>query len=320
MRNPRRIHLPGGTYYVFRRSDSRYPLFSEPEDYRRFDDLLAVALEASGAKLLGYCWLPAALHMVVEIGDRPIAEFMRSLMWRHSRDNSQRAGESRPWFRERYRATLVQPDCYLEALIRHVHYLPIRHMLVQHLDDYPYSSHHTYLGLRSRAPIHCRPLLRMLGCSSLDRSSYRQAMAEQPPDAFVKLFEQGLDETPGIVGDQRFASALAIATPARRPVSSFRNLDRLIAQIAERNDISLTELCSRSRRRELVIARAQITWFAILWNLGNLNHVAARLHHSPSALSRAAARYSRNRPELFKTEALSPSRSPIGIHTTSAVA
>lgn len=308
MPNRHRLHVPGGTYYVFRSTDSRHPIFSRPEEYARFDELLPIALASSDAKLIGYCWLPESVHFVIEIGERPVADFMRDLMWRYSRSPWHRVGEDRPWFRERYRATLVQAETYLEALIRHVHHLPVYAGLAAAPGDYPYSSHATYLGRRSGPPVRTRKLLGLLGCHPSDRTPYLRAMAEAPPRSFSTLFERGMPDTPGAVGDQRFLSQRSIAVTVRAPRRPARLIEKLIAQIAELQALSVADICSKSRRRELVIARAQIVWSAMRLNLGTLTDVARHLHHSPSAMTRAVARYKDSRPELFTTDIYAPAR------------
>jgi hypothetical protein len=106
---------------------------------------------------------------------------------------------------------------------------------------------------------------------------------------------------PGIVGDQRFLSQRSIAVTHDSPPPA-RLIEKLIAQIAERQALSVAEICSKSRRRELVIARAQIVCLAIRWNLGTLTDVARHLHRSPSAMTRAVARYWYSQPQLFTTD------------------
>lgn len=306
MANPPRVHVPGGTYYLFRRTDPSHPIFAGPEDYARFEDLLELSLDSSEAKLLGFCWLPNAIHLVIQIADGPIAGFMRTLMWRYSRGPWQRADQTRPWFRERYHATLVQADLYLETLISHLHYLPVRAGLAASPGDYPHSSHHAYLSHRTDTSVYTRRLLRSLGCIGKNREPYCAATARTPSESFGRLFERGLPDSPGIMGDPAFVSARQIGARGRRStLHHTRSLDKLINQVAERHGISLDELCSKFRRRELVLARAQITWFAILWEVASVNDIARRLHHSPSTLSRAVARHKRWNPELFRPEAIS---------------
>lgn len=315
MPNRRRLHVPGGTYYLFRRTDSRHPIFSNSQEYTRFDELLPIALAAADAKLLAYCWLPEALHLVLEIAERPVAEFMRDLMWRYSRSSWHRIAEDRPWFRERYHATLIQVDTYLPALIRYVHYQPIRAGLTPDVADYPYTSHRAYLGRRHRAPVCTKKLLDLLGCRGADRLPYLHAMAEVPEESLSRLFERGLPATPGVVGDKQFMVQRAEAMSLRRSPSSSTLIEKLIAHVAERHALSIGDICSGSRRREYVIARAQIVWLAIRWNVGTLTDVARHLHHSPSAMSRAVARYRYSRPELFTQERRSAAAMPCRIST-----
>lgn len=323
MPNRHRLHVPGGTYYVFRSTDSRHPIFSRPEDYARLDELLPIAVASSDAKLLAYCWLPESIHLVIEIGERPIADFMRDLMWRYSRSAWQRTAEDRPWFRERYHATLIQAEAYLESLVRYVHYLPVRTGVAPFPDTYPYSSHQIYLGRRTGPPVLTRKLLRMIGCQGNDRAPYQRSMAELPPESFTELFERGMPDLPGVVGDEEFQSQRSIALVARSAPPPARLIEQLIAQIAERQALSIADICSKSRRRELVIARAQIVWLAMRLNLGTLTDVARHLHHSPSAMTRAVTRHRCSRPELFPTEifanisSISSSR-PVNWHTRRA--
>lgn len=298
MPNRHRLHVPGGMYYLFRNTDSRHPIFSKPEEYARFGVLLRTALATADAKLLGYCWLPESLHMVLEIGDRPVSNFMRDLIWRYSRNSWQREAEDRPWFRERYRSTLIQPETHLELLIRHIHYLALRSGLTKDLDSYPYSSHGAYSGRAPGSPVYTRKLLRLLGCHGADRTPYFCAMAEAPPESLGLLFQRGMPDSPGVVGDQLFVLQRSAAATVRTPPPA-RLIERVVAEIAERQDLAVEDICSRSRRRELVVARAQIVWLAMRRNIGTLNDVARHLRHSPSALSRAVARYRYSRPELF---------------------
>src|SRR6185437_12066372 len=233
MPNRHRLHVPGGTYYVFRSTDSRHPIFSRPEEYARFDELIPIALASSEAKLLAFCWLPKSVHLVIQIGERPVADFMRDLMWRYSRSAWQRTGEDRPWFRERYRATLVQAELYLKVLIRHVHYLPVRNGLATTPECYPYSSHFAYLGRRGGPPVRASKLLRLLGCQDNDLGPYLEAMAEPSDDAFTDLLERGMPETPGVIGDAQFISQHSMTEAVRTAQPTARLIEKLIAKVAE---------------------------------------------------------------------------------------
>jgi hypothetical protein len=61
---------------------------------------------------------------------------------------------------------------------------------------------------------------------------------------------------------------------------------------------------SRSRQRQLALARALIAWFATERRICTLSEVARRLRRDPSTLSVAISRYRELRPDLFKLNAL----------------
>lgn len=307
MANPHRVHVPGGTYYLHRRTGSQRPIFSNPDDYTRFEDALRVTLDSERIKLLAYCWLPEAMHLVVEIGNRSTAGFMRALMWRYSRSQRRRAVDARPWVGERYHATLIRSEAYLVPLICQVHYLPVRAGFVPNASDYARSSHRAYLGEPSALPVRPRRPLALLGCRGSENIAYQDAMAQAPSNALARLFENGSRRTPIVLDNEELGySGIARVTTLSQP-RRMEVLDRLVTGIAEIHALSLEEICSKSRRREIVIARARITWLAMLSNLATLNEIASRLRHSPSALTRAATRYRRGCPELFTPDALARS-------------
>jgi len=54
-------------------------------------------------------------------------------------------------FEKRYHPVLVDADEYLLELLRYIHLNPVRAHMVTSPDDYPWSSHHAYLGERDEA-------------------------------------------------------------------------------------------------------------------------------------------------------------------------
>ena len=51
-------------------------------------------------------------------------------------------------FEKRYYPVLVDADEYLLELLRYVHLNPVRARMVRTADEYPWCSHHVYLGKR----------------------------------------------------------------------------------------------------------------------------------------------------------------------------
>src|SRR3546814_254786 len=98
---PRRqqIYLPGGTYYIIRRTHLPRPAFSHPDDYALLEGLLPATLKRTGARLLGYCWMPDAIHLALQIDVAPVGNFMRELTSYYAQNVHRRSGERGQFFR-----------------------------------------------------------------------------------------------------------------------------------------------------------------------------------------------------------------------------
>src|SRR6185437_8055671 len=105
-----RIHVPGSTYYVFRPVDSCSTGVLQPEHYEVIQRLLPAAIKHSAVRLLGYCWMPDAMHFAVQISTIPVGNFMRELTSHFAQLVHRRTGERGPYFRQRYQPLLIDPD------------------------------------------------------------------------------------------------------------------------------------------------------------------------------------------------------------------
>jgi len=297
-----RIHVPEATYYIVRRTNSQRPIFTQPHDYALIASLLPSALKRADARLLGYCWMPDAIHLALQIGEAPVGDFMRQLTSRYALQLHRRAGECGQLFRRPYQSTLVDLDTYLPRMIQYLHYIPVLAGLASHPDGYPYTSHQIYLGKEHVGGVYCGALLRILDSFDEERVAYRRLMADPPPAPIAKLLERGSPSTPGILGDASFISRL----PRRgRVIRSRMSLDEIAAHVALSHDMPRSQLMSRSRRRDLVLARAQFAWYATERRIASLHEVARYLGHSASCLTRAISRYQRQQPEMFTFSAFS---------------
>jgi putative transposase len=298
-----RIHVPCGTYYVLRRTHSPHPIFSQADDYALFESLLPAVLKRTGAGLLAYCWAPNAIHLALQIDAAPVGDFMRELTSQYAQHVHRRTGERGQFFRRPYQSTLIDPHAYLPMLIQYLHYVPVLAGLVHDPEDYSHSSHRAYRGRAHQPWLHTKPLLQLIGSFDEDRSAYRQLLTHAPLTNVGTLFERGHAQTPGIVGDAQFIASLPRRARASR---SKWSLEQIAAHVARTHDVPRAHLQSRSRRRTLVLARAQIAWYATERHAASLSEVARYLGHSASSLTRAITRHQHRQPELFTLDAFAP--------------
>jgi putative transposase len=158
----KRLHVPGGTYYVRRKTEPPHLIFTGPDDFDDFEDFLGLALETTGMKLLGYCLMPDTIHLAITIGRKPVAELMRKVTRYCSQRICERSGTYAKPFPVGFPITLIDPDVYLAPLIHYIHYVPVLAGMTSTLDEYPYTSHFAYIGGKQHLRVYTRPLLTLL--------------------------------------------------------------------------------------------------------------------------------------------------------------
>jgi hypothetical protein len=133
-------HVPGGTYYVVRRS-GRFgrAIFRDALDYAAFERLLALALVRYRCRLHAFRWERDSIHLAVQVNDRPVGRFLRWLCGWYERSMSKGAVEEM-LFEQSYRAMLIGPGEALLSLIQYLHLRPVG-------AGAALSSHHAYLGV-----------------------------------------------------------------------------------------------------------------------------------------------------------------------------
>lgn len=283
MPRPCRIHVAEGVYHAVLRGNHQQAIFSCRDDYLRFEDIVAAALDRYAAGLLAYCWMTNHVHLAIQVGEAPLGSMMRVIASRYARWRQRAVPTTGHLFERRYRARLVDADRYLLALVRYVHRNPLRAHVVADLRDYPWSSHHAYLGKRSPDWLRTGPVLELLGSTAASaRTAYRHFMAEEPsaPE------REALSLAHRTASSSRPAHHLsALSAPASRQERLPRSLEEISAEVALEFGVGSRELKSRRRHPELVRARVEVARRALREGAASLSQVAQHLGRAPSTLS-----------------------------------
>ena len=281
MPRQRRIHVAGGVYHAVLRGNHHQAIFSGCDEYLRFEEILAEALHRYGATLFAHCWMTNHVHMAIRVAEAPLGGVMRIVASRYARWRQRTVPTTGHLFERRYRARLVDADRYLLALVRYIHLNPVRAGIVANLVDYPWSSHHAYIGGPCPHWLCIRPVLEVLGSSrDVAQAAYRRFMGEEPADSE----RAALSFAPHPVFSPRLAPA-SPATDIATVVHAPRSLDAIATDVARGHGIRMDELLSRRRRPDLVRARVEIARQALREGAANLSQVARFLGRAPSTLS-----------------------------------
>jgi putative transposase len=300
MSRRQRLHVSGGTYYVVQHGNAHHPIFSQPEDYALFERLLATTLRRTNARVHGYCWTPHAIHMIVQIDEISLGRIMQGLTSRYARSMHRRIGESGHFFRQRYKAVLIDPKEYLLKLLHYLHHLPVLGGLAQSPDAAEYTSHASYSRQSATPWLTTRTAHRLLELKD-DGTDYDAFMVRCPEPEDVVLFERVGSNDLRVIGSPEFLDNLPRNSRTYRSKTS---LDQIIHTVTCRMGVERDLVLSNSRQREFTLVRALIAWYATERGVATLSEVARCLRRDPSTLSMAISRYRARRPELFKITAM----------------
>lgn len=283
-----RIHIPGGVYHVMLRGNGGQHIFFAVEDYSRLFLLLQEGTERFGYRVHGFCCMTNHLHLILQASDIPLSQGLQNLSFRYTQWINRRHDRQGHLFQGRYKALLVDGDSYLLELVRYVHLNPVRCGMVNDPVDYPWSSHHVYLGQENL------PWLTtewVLGQLAEDRSEAQRRYAafvfDGLSEGYRKDFHQGTSDN-RVLGDDHFLeqiSRVVIDTPSPRPT-----LDAIVEAVCQNYGLDKTDLENLSQKRRLAEARAMVAWLAKAYGSATLTEVGRYFHRDVGTMSSALRR------------------------------
>jgi putative transposase len=301
-----RIHFPGAFYHALNRGNRRELVYWDNADYREMLDGLAEAGQHYDVLVHGYCLMPNHFHLLVEVGEKPLAGWMKSTEGRYARYFNRRYRKVGHVFQGRYHAILCDKSAYLLELVRYIHLNPVRAGLVQDPADWPWSSHRSYLGLEDgSAWLTKRDVLSYFGQSGAGGLVVFLSQAwdlEKHPEYYRTESFPVLDRG---TGAERVPKE---QEPRRWRSSGYTgrrlSLDQLARAVAEWAGIEIGELCSRSEARGLVHARDWLVYVASNIFFYPNQKLARFLNRTASAIScshKRAALLANAHPDTFNS-------------------
>lgn len=286
-----RIHFGGAVYHVLLRGLEGKPVFRTVADRRAWEALVAEGIERFDHRIHGFCWMNDHVQMAVEVGDVPLSRVMQNLSFRYTRHYNGRHGTDGPLFHGRYKAILIDPDVYLNDLVRYIHNNPVRAGKAKSAADHKWSSHAAYLGNDDRDWVTTDRVLDSFG------KTPRTART-----AFAKFVDAGRAEgeradldrgTDGgrLLGDARFRKK---ALKPAREVAAPMTLNQLVKLVCKEEGIKEAALKDESRARRESGIRQTIAYLAMEHNVANLTALADRFNRDLTTMSRNQ-RYFRDR-------------------------
>lgn len=283
-RSPR-IHAPGAMYHVTLRGNHRQAIFFSPDDRSLLTHIIRDILFDCNAQLHAYCYMTNHVHALLQVSDTPLSKVMLLVAGRYARRVQARLETTGHLFEKRYHALLVDADEYLLALLRYIHLNPVRASLVASPDEYPWSSHHAYVGRRSEPWVTTEFALRMLGSDRRRATAAYESLIRSTPTS--SPLAQRNEHDPRILGGDEFARRVLGENWQPRSDAA---LQQVIDDACVRFGASEIELRSQSRLKNVARARAWIAEQALSAEIASVASLAHYFNRDASSIRQVARR------------------------------
>jgi putative transposase len=292
-----RIHITGAVVYVVVRGRKGAVLPAEDRDCERFESLVSHALVRCRARLLAYCWLPNAAHLVIRLSDVALESLMRRICGPYSRYLHQERGWHGSVYQSRYRAIVIDPDVYLLPLLRYVHWMPVMAGLCDDPDEFSRSSHRAYRDGGRIAWLAKSEVLEALQRRNRDVTrAYRMLMSEPQNTRITGQFERGSRSDPRVAGSVGFAGAIERKSERRRGDVS---AERILRAVCQWHRVDPAVLFSHETSRRAVLVRSLVAWHVLGCGTANLAQLARWFGVRRWTLRAAIERHRGNHADLF---------------------
>lgn len=130
-------------YHVLNRAVGRFKIFSTPNDYLLFLDVLHQAQKELDMRVLAYVLMPNHWHLALYPRlDGDLGLFMHKLTNAHTRKVHTQTGTigTGPLYQGRYKSFLIEEDRHLLTVIKYIERNPVRAKLSKTCEEYRWGS------------------------------------------------------------------------------------------------------------------------------------------------------------------------------------
>jgi putative transposase len=144
-----RLTVPGYAHHIIQRGNNRQAIFTTSSDYELLLDLLHEHAAKQQVAIHSYVLMSNHFHLLATPETvEGIPRMMQAVGRRYVQTYNLRQQRTGTLWEGRYRSTLIQTERYLLACMAYIDLNPVRAGLVADPEDYPWSSHHHYIGRR----------------------------------------------------------------------------------------------------------------------------------------------------------------------------
>ncbi len=146
-----RIEYPGALYHVTSRGNARNDVVMDDDDRKNFLSVLGSVVKRFNWLCHAYCLMDNHYHLLIETPEGNLSKGMRQLNGVYTQLYNKRHVMVGHVFQGRYKAILVEKECYLLELSRYIVLNPLRANMVKSPAAWKWSSYAATVGLEGTA-------------------------------------------------------------------------------------------------------------------------------------------------------------------------
>ena len=208
MSRPLRIEYQDAYYHVLNRGRGRQVIFNGEEYFREFLHILPQVHDRFGLQIHAYCLMSNHYHLLVKTPEGNLQRCMRHVNGVYTQRYNRLKKTDGSLFRGRYKAILVDHDAYLLQLSKYIHRNPLEAGMVDHLENYEWSSYRSYIGdCAAENWLFLHEVYGQLNTNKPFAREYQAYMSEGLMDKDLKDFYSRKHRDP-ILGNERFIEGI----------------------------------------------------------------------------------------------------------------
>lgn len=256
-----RYHIPGAFYHVMFRGNNGRDLFFNDNERQKMCSLIEEGIQKFDHRIHAFCLMSNHVHLLIQIGNIPLATIMHNLTSRYCRYLNWQHGTTGYVLQERYKPILLQEAGYFSRLLRYIHMNPVNACLVQKPEAYRWSGHRAYLEEGEFIWLTTHYGLKKFADTLTEaRLRYQNYLLKQDPEEDLKLLKDALDNDQ-VLGDDNFKESLLASLEKERPTQRIPQ-QTIIKAASEFYGIGEEILLSKKRSDRLIPIRGAMMTLA----------------------------------------------------------
>jgi REP element-mobilizing transposase RayT len=142
-----RLQIEGASYHVMGRGNRRLPIFENEYDRRLFDDVVSDAVRRYKIRVFAACQMGNHYHFVLDAPRSNLSEAMGYINGTFAQESNRHYGRTGHLFEARFHSLVVQRERYFRRSCRYTVRNPVQAGLVNHAEDWLWSSYKVTAGL-----------------------------------------------------------------------------------------------------------------------------------------------------------------------------